>query len=532
MNSAAPHRKVSIPRQLFLLIAFAAVAIVAAVAISYYASRTIFQESSQLTTATMAGLNDSYDLLEHVSTDMNGLQQLPRLDDPDTIETAVNDLDASQKQSLKLLAAGGETMAGVKTNFDTLVTNEKVVIDNFMKGRNAAAYDALLHQVTPQCAVVLQAVRKYHSSVESAAQTKLTTGGQQVQFRLRWQTGLLAAILAAVLYGGLRLKKLITSELLEIASQLGKVSQVTADSAGQISASSQQLADGSSKQAAAIEQTSSSLEEMSSVTKRNAESAQKANQFAKRAREAADQGASQMHSMNSAMEAIKGSSDDIAKIIRTIDEIAFQTNILALNAAVEAARAGEAGMGFAVVADEVRNLAQRSAQAAKETATKIEGAIARSGQGVEISVKVAAVLDDILVQIRQVDDLVAEVANASREQTQGISQINTAVGEMDSVTQSNAASAEEAASAARELNAQAIAMKQSVAELLTLVGSRLTGNSAPADFSAPPGAESIVRAAPRKTQPARRYNGHAAATAQGPAPRPNEIPLDDGFKNF
>ena len=531
MNSATSRRRVSIPHQLFLLVVFAAVAIAAAAAISYYATRTTFQESSRLTTATVAGLNDSYDLLEHISTDMNGLQQLLRLDDPDMIEKAVNDLDASQKQSLKLLAAGGETMAGVRANFDTLVANEKVVIDHFIKGRNAAAYDALLHQVTPQCAVVLQEVRKYHSSVESAARTKLTTGEQQVQFRLRWQTGLLAAILAVVLYGGLRLKKLITSGLFEIASQLGKVSQVTADSAGQISASSQQLADGSSKQAAAIEQTSSSLEEMSSVTKRNAESAQKANQFAKRAREAADQGAGQMHSMNSAMEAIKNSSDDIAKIIRTIDEIAFQTNILALNAAVEAARAGEAGMGFAVVADEVRNLAQRSAQAAKETAAKIEVAITRSGQGVEISVKVAAVLNDILAQIRQVDDLVAEVANASREQTQGITQINTAVGEMDSVTQSNAASAEEAASAARELNAQAKAMKQSVAELLTLVGSNMTG-IAPTDSFAPPSANSSAHASPRKTQPATRLNHQAAAPTPRSAPGRIEIPLDDDFKRF
>ena len=132
---------------------------------------------------------------------------------------------------------------------------------------------------------------------------------------------------------------------------------------------------------------------MSTMTKRNAENAQKANDLAKQARTAADKGAGDMQAMTAAMEAIKVSSDDIAKIIKTIDEIAFQTNILALNAAVEAARAGEAGMGFAVVADEVRNLAQRSAQAAKETAAKIEGAIAKTAQGVEISGKVAKTLE-------------------------------------------------------------------------------------------------------------------------------------------
>ena len=175
---------------------------------------------------------------------------------------------------------------------------------------------------------------------------------------------------------------------------------------------------------------------MSSMTRRNAENAQKANDLAGQARHAADKGVVDMQSMSAAIEAIKVSSDDIAKIIKTIDEIAFQTNILALNAAVEAARAGEAGMGFAVVADEVRNLAQRSAQAAKETAAKIEGAIAKTAQGVQISGKVSEALNEIVTKARQVDELVAEVSSASREQSQCISQVNTAVGQMDKVTQS------------------------------------------------------------------------------------------------
>ena len=153
------------------------------------------------------------------------------------------------------------------------------------------------------------------------------------------------------------------------------------NSSATITASSQSLAEGASEQAASLEETSASLEEMSSMTRHNAENAQKANELAKQARSAADKGVADMQAMNAAMEAIKNSSDDIAKIIKTIDEIAFQTNILALNAAVEAARAGEAGMGFAVVADEVRNLAQRSAQAAKETAGQIEGAISQDGAG-------------------------------------------------------------------------------------------------------------------------------------------------------
>jgi methyl-accepting chemotaxis protein len=241
-----------------------------------------------------------------------------------------------------------------------------------------------------------------------------------------------------------------------------------------------------------------------------------------------------MQAMNTAMEAIKVSSDDIAKIIKTIDEIAFQTNILALNAAVEAARAGEAGMGFAVVADEVRNLAQRSAQAAKETAGKIEGAIAKTGQGVDISSKVAKTLNEIVTKARQVDELVAEVASASREQTQGITQINTAVGQMDKVTQSNAANAEESAAAAEELNAQASVMKESVTELLKLVGGANQTNATRITAAASRAKEVRIAAPVAKRSAAIHGNGHArtAPATTGVAKSRSEIPLEGDFKNF
>ncbi len=236
-----------------------------------------------------------------------------------------------------------------------------------------------------------------------------------------------------------------------------------------ISTASQSLAEGASEQAASLEETSSSLEEMSSMTERNAESAGKVKELGAQARASGDTAVEDMQAMTKAMDAIKSSSDDIAKIIKTIDEIAFQTNILALNAAVEAARAGEAGAGFAVVADEVRNLAQRCAQAARETATKIEDSVQKSAHGVQISTKVAQSLQDIVEKARQVDELAGGVAAASREQSQGIKQVNTAVSQMDKVTQSNAANAEESASAAEELNAQAESMKEAVNELRQLV---------------------------------------------------------------
>jgi methyl-accepting chemotaxis protein len=342
-------------------------------------------------------------------------------------------------------------------------------------------------------------------------------------------------VLLAVLGGFYYLnQRSIVRPLATAIHQLEEVSGQTTASANEISSGSHSLAEGASEQAASLEETSASLEEMSSITKRNAENAGKATELAKQARTAADKGVGDMQAMSAAMDAIKVSSDDIAKIIKTIDEIAFQTNILALNAAVEAARAGEAGMGFAVVADEVRNLAQRSAQAAKETAAKIEGAISKTGQGVELSHKVAETLNEIVTKARQVDELAAEVANASHEQTQGIAQINTAVGQMDKVTQSNAASAEESAAAAQELNAQAETMKQSVANLLQLVGGdrqiAITKTVAPARAQKAHAARTFTK----PTAPAR-GNGHASAAPKMEsvgASRRGEIPLEGDFRDF
>jgi len=265
-----------------------------------------------------------------------------------------------------------------------------------------------------------------------------------------------------------------------ITAAIGAEAAELESAAGQVSSSSTALADGASRQAASLEETSASLEEMASMTKRNADNANSASESAAQARLAADAGAQRMETLRDAMAGIKSASEDITKILKTIDEIAFQTNILALNAAVEAARAGEAGMGFAVVAEEVRNLAQRSAQAARETAVKIEDSVAKSRHGAEITAGVSKSFEEIQTRVRQLDQLVGEIARACAEQQQGIGQINSAVTEMDQVTQSNAAGAEESASAATMLNTQSAALKDTVAELAHLVG----GHGGPA--GAPP----------------------------------------------
>lgn len=257
-----------------------------------------------------------------------------------------------------------------------------------------------------------------------------------------------------------------------LTDELTALSEGVTTASSQIAVASQTLANGAGDQAASLEETSASMEEMSSMTHRNAENAAKAKALTNQTRAAADTGATAMEEMTVAMDQIKKASDEVSKIIKTIDEIAFQTNILALNAAVEAARAGEAGMGFAVVADEVRNLAQRSALAARETSDKIEASIRKSERGVAISGKVAESLKEIVAKAREVDDLVNEITTASKEQHQGIQQINIAVAHVDRITQSNAAGAEESAAAAEEMSTQAQALTTSIEALQALVGGR------------------------------------------------------------
>jgi methyl-accepting chemotaxis protein len=240
--------------------------------------------------------------------------------------------------------------------------------------------------------------------------------------------------------------------------------------------------------------------------------------------------------MSQAIEKIKASSDETAKIIKTIDEIAFQTNLLALNAAVEAARAGEAGMGFAVVADEVRNLAQRSAEAAKNTAYLIEESKANSENGVAVSKEVAVILNDIAQAAKKVKQLVSEVSAASEEQAQGIAQVNMAVTQMDQVTQASAASAEETASASEELSSQAQELNQMVDDLVGIVGRTGNGNGTSVHaISAGAISKKIIHKInpnhlAKKSLPAPARKAQKARAASG---SPNDIiPLDDDFAEF
>jgi len=467
-------------------------------------------------------------IFSDTSAEMDGLEAKIK-ENTDTISKDLAEYDKLASPQVKILLEQVETC---RTSYKTFRAQ---VLVSSRAATNAEASLQLFQKVRAELDQTSLAYSDALSKCQAQEKKQAQESSENTLSAVHGASLALLVGLAVSLVLGCSLAFIITrsttSVLTRVSHSLNDGASQVASAAGQVSASSQILAEGASEQAASIEETSSSLEELSSMTKRNAENSQKANDLSKQTRTTADKGVADMQAMEAAMAAIKVSSDDIAKIIKTIDEIAFQTNILALNAAVEAARAGEAGMGFAVVADEVRNLAQRSAQAAKETAAKIEGAISKSAQGVELSGKVSLTLNEIVTKARQMDELAAEVAGASREQTQGITQINVAVGQMDKVTQSNAATAEETASAAEEMNAQAETMKQSVAELLQLV--RGNGRTATDKQMIPTLApkRGVKQARSIRSMPSQSAmatgNGHHQDSSE--YSRKNEVPLESEF---
>ena len=397
--------------------------------------------------------------------------------------------------------------------------------------KDAAAAEAQL----PAFVSAFSALEEKMSAVSDAIEESGKTVQAQSAARVAEFRRLLGQTLAAsgVVLGLLSVlvARRIPRPFQKIVRDLAATARAAADTSTKVARASQELASGASQQASSLEETSASLEEMTSMTERTAVNAQTAKELGNQTRQAADAGALDMRAMTAAMDEIKSSSDNIAKIVKTIDEIAFQTNLLALNAAVEAARAGEAGMGFAVVADEVRALAQRSALAAKETTARIEDSIRKSERGVAISGKVGQSLQEIVTKARQMDELISEIAAASNEQTLGISQINSAVGQMDEVTQGAAGCSALIAESSEDLRGQAGALHGGITALRQLVGKGSAAETAEAAEAAP--AKRVTSSkAPRRhaPPPGRAEAAIPSGTVVTPASR-GHIPVG-GFKDF
>ena len=364
---------------------------------------------------------------------------------------------------------GRKVAAAIEANRGTAVQLHQQFLQLVSTGKETEAAVLLKDKVIPnldslseQAAAEKRVAGELMAADIKSTSTKVTLGN--------WITVIM--VLFSLAIGGVILfvVRNINASLRKAIADLSEGAGQVASAAGQISSSSQSLAQGASEQAASLEETSSSSEEINSMARKNAENSSAANSLVMQSQLKFEQTNHSLQSMVTAMGDIKNSSDKVSKIIKVIDEIAFQTNILALNAAVEAARAGEAGMGFAVVADEVRNLAQRCAQAAKDTAALIEESITKSNDGQTKVDQVAVAIRAITEESAKVKTLVDEVSLGSQEQTRGIEQIAKALTQMEQVTQQSAANAEESAAAAEELTAQASTLMEVVAQLSSMVG--------------------------------------------------------------
>jgi methyl-accepting chemotaxis protein/methyl-accepting chemotaxis protein-1 (serine sensor receptor) len=420
-------------------------------------------------------------------------------------------------QLLATREEGKRLIAELRSATDAWDASEVDVARLVGEGNAAGAWDVQRQKSAP----LLSKVSDYTTRLTAMQNRLFTEAIKASDDSYRLLLWLISGVFAASLGLGLVVRwvvKGIIRTLRTATHDLAQGAQHVATASSQVASASQSLSQGATEQAASLEQTSASMEEIASMTRMNAENTHQAAGMMADAEKQVHGANAALSAMVASMSAIKESSDKVSKIIKTIDEIAFQTNILALNAAVEAARAGEAGMGFAVVADEVRTLAQRSAQAAKDTAVLIEESIAKANDGNQKVSQVTSAIAAITDSSVKAKGLVDEVSVASRQQSQGIEQVSQAIAQMEKVTQTNAASAEESAAVSQELSAQAEEASSVVRKLMDLVGTDAREMAKASE----PVRTSAARATKMKARP-------AAAMTPSPA---EQIPFEESTGTY
>lgn len=432
---------------------------------------------------------ETEEFIDLLGTELDTLAQLAemrvavwkfvRIRDPKALNEGIsNHLDKMIKNIIKLQniitnPAIDDDLTKMKTSADSYqVTVKEVALNLQTIVDNTAQMDTLSNHLIDNVAQNAEQTSTETLQLFSEIDNNMTQANTILMI-----SGIIGIILGILI--GIIVTRSILGPVGRVISQLKIDSGQIGAAASQIRDASQMLAESASNQASNLEEVSASLEEMSSMTQQNADNARQATSMAKDTRTSAEQGRDSMKKMSDTINKIKASSDETAKIVKTIDEIAFQTNLLALNAAVEAARAGEAGKGFAVVAEEVRSLAQRSAEAARTTSELIEGSQTNAFHGVNASVEVSEIFDEIVSGIQKVNNLIEDVSSASNEQAQGVEQLNIAVSQLDKITQANAATSEESASASQQLSSKTIDLDHVIQELINVVGDSDTSTSRP-----------------------------------------------------